>query len=97
MDSDPLAAHELLPALATEEVNIIAFSAIPFGPEHVELTPFADDTTKLLDNRQTWVDVVQTATPMVRNGTDTWGNEGSVDITDLPKSARRLHEHVRAL
>jgi hypothetical protein len=35
-------AYELLARLASEEVNLLAFSAVPYGPNHVELTIFPD-------------------------------------------------------
>jgi hypothetical protein len=35
-------AYELLARLASEEVSLLAFSAVPFGPNHVELTIFPD-------------------------------------------------------
>ncbi len=35
-------AYEVLEKLAVEDVNILAFSAVPFGPDHVELTIFPD-------------------------------------------------------
>ena len=35
-------AYELLARLALEEVSLLAFSAVPFGPNHVELTIFPD-------------------------------------------------------
>jgi len=35
-------AYEILARLATEEVSLLAFSAIPYGPDHVELTIFPD-------------------------------------------------------
>jgi hypothetical protein len=35
-------AYELLAHLALEEVNLLAFSAVPYGPNHVELTVFPD-------------------------------------------------------
>ena len=35
-------AYQLLAQLAAEEVNLLAFSAVPFGPDHVELTIFPD-------------------------------------------------------
>jgi hypothetical protein len=38
----PEKAYELLAQLASEEVNLLAFSAVPFGPNHVELTIFPD-------------------------------------------------------
>ena len=38
----PGRAYELLGKLASEEINLLAFSAVPFGPNHVELTIFPD-------------------------------------------------------
>ena len=38
----PETAYEVLAQLASEEVNLLAFSAVPFGPNHVELTIFPD-------------------------------------------------------
>jgi hypothetical protein len=38
----PQKAYELLAQLASREVNLLAFSAVPFGPNHVELTIFPD-------------------------------------------------------
>jgi hypothetical protein len=35
-------AYELLAQLASEEVNLLAFSAVPYGPNHIELTLFPD-------------------------------------------------------
>ena len=35
-------AYEILAQLASEEVNLLAFSAVPYGPNHVELTVFPD-------------------------------------------------------
>jgi len=35
-------AYELLGRLASEEINLLAFSAVPYGPNHVELTIFPD-------------------------------------------------------
>ena len=40
----PEKAYEFLARLAAEEVNLLAFSAVPFGPNHVELTIFPDQT-----------------------------------------------------
>jgi hypothetical protein len=43
-------AYELLSQLASEHVNLLAFSAVPFGPNHVELTIFpncSDEFTQL--------------------------------------------------
>jgi hypothetical protein len=33
--------------LASEDINLLAFSAVPFGPNHVELTIFPDRTAEL--------------------------------------------------
>ena len=40
----PEKAYQFLARLAAEEVNLLAFSAVPFGPNHVELTIFPDQT-----------------------------------------------------
>lgn len=50
-------AYEILAQLASEEVSLLAFSAIPFGPNHVELTIFPDrsDTFILLAKRLGWI------------------------------------------
>jgi len=46
--NDPGKAYELLAELAHEEVNVLAFSAVPFGTHHVELTLFPDNTEGLV-------------------------------------------------
>ena len=40
--NEPDKAYELLAQLAAEEVNLLAFSAVPFGGDHIELTLFPD-------------------------------------------------------
>src|SRR5215469_12231650 len=35
-------AYGLLAKLASEDINLLAFSAVPYGPNHVELTIFPD-------------------------------------------------------
>src|SRR5579862_2184648 len=47
--NDPDRAYELLGQLASEEINLLAFSAVPFGLNHVELTLFPDRSTALLE------------------------------------------------
>ena len=42
VEEEPARAYDLLAKLASEEINLLAFSAIPFGPNHVELTIFPD-------------------------------------------------------
>src|SRR6266487_2156305 len=46
---EPGKAYELLARLASEEINLLAFSAVPFGPNHVELTIFPDRSESLLE------------------------------------------------
>ena len=45
---EPGKAYELLASLASEEINLLAFSAVPFGPNHVELTIFPERSDDLL-------------------------------------------------
>ena len=40
VENEPAKAYELLSRLASEDINLLAFSAVPFGPNHVELTIF---------------------------------------------------------
>jgi len=42
----PEEAYELLAQLASADINVLAFSAVPFGPNHVELTIFPDPSAK---------------------------------------------------
>src|ERR1700690_3377639 len=53
----PENAYELLARLASEEVSLLAFSAVPFGPNHVELTIFPDrsDAFMQLAKKAGWV------------------------------------------
>lgn len=41
-------AYEILARLASEEINLLAFSAVPFGPNRVELTIFPDRNDQLI-------------------------------------------------
>jgi hypothetical protein len=36
VEDEPDRAYELLARLASEDINLLAFSAVPFGPNHVE-------------------------------------------------------------
>lgn len=47
--ADPGKPYELLARLADEDVNLMAFSAVPFGPNHVELTIFPDRIDNFLN------------------------------------------------
>src|SRR5580700_358005 len=49
-------AYELLAQLASAEVNLLAFSAVPFGPNYLELTIFPDrsDTFIQLAKKLGW-------------------------------------------
>lgn len=44
IEDRPEKAYELLAQLASAEVSLLAFSAVPFGPNHLELTIFPDRT-----------------------------------------------------
>ena len=44
----PGKAYEILAQLASEEINVLAFSAVPFGPNHVDLTIFPDKSHNFL-------------------------------------------------
>jgi hypothetical protein len=48
VEDEPGKAYDLLAQLASEEVSLLAFSAVPYGPNHVELTIFPDDSATLL-------------------------------------------------
>ena len=45
---EPGKGYEFLARLASEEINILAFSAVPFGPNYVELTIFPDRSEAFL-------------------------------------------------
>ena len=47
IEGDPDAAYGWLEELASEEVDLLAFSAVPYGPNHVELTIFPRDPASL--------------------------------------------------
>jgi len=40
VENEPGKAYDLLTQLASEDISLLAFSAVPFGPNHVELTIF---------------------------------------------------------
>jgi len=44
VENEPGKAYELLARLASEDINLLAFSAVPFGPNHVELTIFPEQS-----------------------------------------------------
>jgi hypothetical protein len=44
----PGEAYQLLAALAASEVNLLAFSAIPTGPAHAQLTLFPEDPDRFV-------------------------------------------------
>ena len=48
VEDEPGKAYDLLAQLASEEVNLLAFSAVPYGPHHVELTIFPEDPDDLI-------------------------------------------------
>jgi hypothetical protein len=46
--NDPEKAYELLALLAGEDINLLAFSAVPFGAHNIELTLFPDSSENLV-------------------------------------------------
>jgi hypothetical protein len=57
IEDSPEKAYELLGQLASAEVSLLAFSAVPFGPNHLELTIFPDrsDTFIQLAKKLAWL------------------------------------------
>jgi hypothetical protein len=47
IEGDPDAAYGWLEELSSQEVDLLAFSAVPYGPNHVELTIFPRDPVAL--------------------------------------------------
>ena len=43
IEDDPGKAFDLLARLAAEDIKLLAFSVVPFGPNHFELTIFPDN------------------------------------------------------
>lgn len=56
VENDPSKAYELLSRLSSEDIQLLAFSAVPFGPNHVELTIFPERTSNFqsLAERSGW-------------------------------------------
>ena len=50
VEDKPGHAYELLAKLASEHVNLLAFSAVPYGANCVELTIFPENSGKLNDS-----------------------------------------------
>ena len=57
IEDSPEKAYELLAQLASAEVSLLAFSAVPFGPNHLELTIFPDRSDTFIELAATlgWV------------------------------------------
>ena len=47
VEEEPSRAYNFLARLASEEINLRGFNAVPFGPNHVELTIFPDRSDEL--------------------------------------------------
>jgi hypothetical protein len=47
VEEEPSRAYNFLARLASEEINLLAFSAVPFGPNLIELTIFPDRSDEL--------------------------------------------------
>lgn len=50
VEGDPDSAYEWLEELASADVDLLAFSAVPYGPNHVELTMFPVDPQGLVNS-----------------------------------------------
>jgi hypothetical protein len=48
VEDEPGKAYDLLAQLASEEINLLAFSAVPYGAGHVELTIFPESSETLI-------------------------------------------------
>lgn len=48
VEDEPGKAYELLAKLASKEINLLAFSAVPYGSHEVELTIFPKQSANLL-------------------------------------------------
>ena len=48
VEDDPGKAYEMLAKLASEEINLLAFSAVPYESNRVELTLFPVDSANLV-------------------------------------------------
>lgn len=48
IQNGPDSAYGLLAEMASEEINLLAFSAVPYGPNHVELTIFPERSESLV-------------------------------------------------
>ena len=48
IEDSPEKAYDLLAQMASAEVSLLAFSAVPFGPNHLELTIFPDHSDKFI-------------------------------------------------
>ena len=48
VEDAPEKAYDLLARMASAEVNLLAFSAVPFGPNHFEMTVFPDRSETFL-------------------------------------------------
>lgn len=47
VEDKPNQTYALLAQLASEEINLLAFSAVPFGPNNIELTIFPEKAENL--------------------------------------------------
>jgi hypothetical protein len=73
-ESAPSKAYRLLARLADEDVNLLAFSAVPYGQNQVELTIFPDKTENFLDvAKQMSLDLTGPQHAVLINGDDHLG------------------------
>lgn len=46
VENDPDKAYEMLARMASEEISLLAFSAVPYGPNYLEFTIFPEDSAQ---------------------------------------------------
>lgn len=52
VEDQPGEAYKLLSQLEKSGINLVAFTAIPVGPERTQLTLFPEDTAQMMNNSQ---------------------------------------------
>jgi hypothetical protein len=46
VENDPLKSYEMLAQMASAEISLLAFSAVPYGPNYLEFTIFPEDSAQ---------------------------------------------------
>jgi len=70
----PEGAYGLLTDLADLGINLLAFTAVPLGPDHVQLTLFPDDVSRLeIEAKRAGLDLVGPHAAIMVQGDDELG------------------------